>query len=45
MFEDGGSAHLEICESAISDSGVYKCTVTNTAGAAESTCTVTVPGK
>ncbi|XP_035995561.1 myosin light chain kinase, smooth muscle-like [Fundulus heteroclitus] len=42
LFEDQCSAHLEIYESEVSDSGVYKCTATNSSGAVSTSCTVTV---
>uniref|UniRef100_A0A3P9BDZ4 Titin n=1 Tax=Maylandia zebra TaxID=106582 RepID=A0A3P9BDZ4_9CICH len=45
LFEDSGSAHLEIYELEASDSGVYKCTATNSAGAVSTMCTVSVQGK
>lgn len=45
LFEDQCSAHLEIYESEVSDSGVYKCTAINSSGAVSTTCTVTVTGK
>uniref|UniRef100_A0AAY5EH03 Ig-like domain-containing protein n=1 Tax=Electrophorus electricus TaxID=8005 RepID=A0AAY5EH03_ELEEL len=42
IFEEHGSAHLEIYDSDVSDSGVYKCTATNSAGSVTSSCTVTI---
>lgn len=45
IFEEYGSAYLEIYESEVSDTGVYKCTAVNSAGTVSTTCTVTVRGK
>ncbi|CAG5962739.1 unnamed protein product [Menidia menidia] len=42
IFEDHGSAHLEIYESEVSDSGTYKCTASNSTGTVSTTCSVTV---
>ncbi|MEQ2173694.1 hypothetical protein GOODEAATRI_000010 [Goodea atripinnis] len=42
LFEDQCSAYLEIYESEVCDSGVYKCTATNLSGTVSTTCTVTV---
>ena len=44
IFEEHGSAHLEIYDSDVSDSGVYKCTATNSTGSVTSSCIVTVKG-
>lgn len=45
IFEESGSAHLEIYESEVCDSGEYRCTAANSCGAASTSCTVTVRGK
>ncbi|KAI1898254.1 hypothetical protein AGOR_G00070440 [Albula goreensis] len=42
IFEEHGLAHLEIYESEVADSGVYKCTATNSAGSSSTTCHVTI---
>lgn len=42
IFEEHGSASLEIYESEASDSGVYRCTAANGVGTVSTTCSVTV---
>lgn len=44
LFEEHGSAHLEIYDTDVSDSGVYECTAKNSDGSVTTKCTVTVKG-
>lgn len=44
IFEEDGSAHLEIYEADVSDSGAYECTAKNSDGSVTTRCTVTVKG-
>lgn len=44
VFEEHGSAHLEIYDAEVSDSGVYECTAKNSDGSITTRCTVTVKG-
>lgn len=45
IFEEDGSAHLEIYEAEVSDSGAYECTAKNSDGSVTTRCTVTVKGE
>ncbi|KAK6485023.1 titin-like [Huso huso] len=42
LFEEQGSVHLKISKSGVSDSGVYKCTATNSTGSVSTSCKVTI---
>lgn len=44
IYEEDGSAHLEIYDSDAADSGVYTCAAKNFAGSVSTNCTVTVKG-
>lgn len=45
LSEDKGAFFLEIHKTDTSDSGLYTCTITNSAGSVSSSCKLTIKGK